>query len=441
MSQTILDPAAKEQIDHIEDLLRGLETDTPAAAAYAAKLQEIKHRFNAYMSFYHQDTEKKQTTLQVKHLVIMGALFLLYIVAFFVLREKTNFQIAVAIAVCIAAGVTKKNGLWGVLPAVAFVIGAFIEKTALFIPLFIVVYAVTELMALTKIKGGQRQLEGEVDRLLALQNEMTSLIPALKTETAAWQKSWLAQNADKYDASCLLDLEDPSVFPTFFWWQITPDKLIDLEQQELCCRIGEWETKAVSRTNDTAFDTQDEYSPLYDLEMSNAITEGTRMHDLVVYDIVSRVLQMSASAKQYEVPAHDSMAVFSRYTALHYICQAIDENYKKGEIDEKTMAENWNMASVMLMNTMDYASATKVKTEHIPIHEHQNIWTGQIVLQPFEEEGLSGYSLVQYCCQPPHMTENLKAIAGLPIVYIHYTLADSNPLFLAAFYATFPDCT
>ena len=441
MAQTILDPAAKEQIDHIENLLRGLETDTSAAATYAAKLQEIKHRFNAYMSFYHQDTEKKQSTLQVKHLVVMGILLLLYIVAYFVLREKTNFQIVVAIAVCIAAGVTKKNGLWGVLPAVVFAIGVFIEKATLFIPVFIVIYAATELTAVMKIKSGQKQLGGEVARLLSLQDEMTTLLPALKAETAAWQKNWLAQNADKYDASCLLDLEDPAVFPTIFWWQISPDKLIDLEQQELCCRVGEWETKAVSRTNDTAFDTQDEYSPLYDLEMSNAITQGTRMHDLVVYDIISRVLQVSASARQYEVPAHDSMAAFARYTALHYICQGIDENYKKGQIDEQTMSENRTLAFAMLVNTMDYASATKVKTEHIPIHEHQNIWTGQVVLKPIGEEGFSGYSLVQYCCQPPHMTENLKAIAELPIVYIHYTLADSNPLFLAAFYAMFPEST
>lgn len=420
--------------------MRGADKDTSAGAAYAEKLQEIKQRFNAYMQFYHLDTDKTQTTKQVRHMIIMGVMLLLYIVAFLILKEHTNFQILLAIAICIASGVTKRNGLWGVLPAVFFIIGVFIGKAVIFIPIFIVIYFVAELIALLKIKSKQRSFNGELFRLVQLQNELEALIPALKAETAAWQKNWLAQNADKYDESCLLDLDDPAVFPTLFWWQIEPHLLIELEQQALCYQTGEWETKAVKRTNETAFDTEGEYSPLYDLEMSNAITQGTRMHELPVYDIISRVVRLSADANQYEVPAHSDMESFYRYTGLFYWCNKIDKAYERGEISDETMDENRKMAFIMAMNAMDYQAETKIKTEYIPIHESQNIWTGQIILEPIDEEGLSGYSLVQYCCQPPHMAENLKAIAHLPILYLNYTLADSNPLFLAAFYAMFPNC-
>ncbi|MBQ8954641.1 MAG: hypothetical protein IJ048_11040 [Clostridia bacterium] len=440
MTNRRFDPAASAQIDHIENVLRGLDKNSQGSAAYAAKLSEIKHQFSAFMRFYHADAETKQTSTQIKHMILMGVGLVLYILAFLLMGENAGLRIAVAIAICVLAGVTKKNAMWGVLPAAALIGGMLVDKVIVVIPVFILVYVASELKSFLKKTSMLKQFENDLDRLLALQNEMTALLPTLKAETAAWQKAWLMQNSGQYDENCLLDLEDPSVFPTLFWWQISPDMLIDMENQAFCHRTGDWETRAVNRTSESAFDACDEYSPLFDQDMSRVITSGARREELVIYDIISRTVRLSADAKQYEVPAHDSMSVFTRYTSLIYACGQVDKMREQGKISEDEMRENRAAAFAMLYNAMAYADETKIETEYVPIHEHENIWTGQVLLRAIEEDEVSGYSLVQYCCQPPHLTENLKAIADLPIIFLNYALSESNPIFLAAFYATFPNC-
>lgn len=82
-------------------------------------------------------------------------------------------------------------------------------------------------------------------------------------------------------------------------------------------------------------------------------------------------------------------------------------------------------------------TTTESYTEYIPIRNHSNFWTGQIVVKKIQ--GVENmYGLYNYRCLLPHLFENLEAFHDLQIGYIDWDAWAYNPYFVARFYAEFP---
>lgn len=437
-----------ELVSYANQYFHGLNAETSVGKVFGEKLQEIKKAYHQVDKFKYTGIVPEEAKSEKNGLVLAGAGIVFWAVFFLIMPENVNIRYTYAFVLAIAAQIITKEYFLGMVPCAAYIVGVLTGTVIYMIPVHMAVLA---LYSLEKKFGKQRKFKQRKDtlssgrnNLLRLQAEINKMLPDVRKELQNYADQWYERNTSVLIPEDKKDFMGKD-FPAAFWWQVSPEDLYEIDHIFGCEKYGNWETRLVHRSSGQEFDASEEYSPIFAQKetvkgkISNyfPIRNGYK-----VYDLISRVTFVSAQAQtvQYEVPAHSQMSKLAVNMGVMSLAHSIDKTYNQGKIsygDYRTLA---NEMFGLGMLAAEYGKETKTEeiTEYIPIHNHSNFWTGQVVLKEIEP-GSNVYSLWYYACQLPHMFENFEALRDINIGYIDCDFWTCNPYFLARFFSEFPD--
>lgn len=440
--------ALTERYQYEINYFAGVEVDTPAAKKYGDEMERIKRAFCAARKAQIAASQPSDPAAFYPTLAVAAAGLIGWLITGVVpvSGEVIGFLF---IALCVALHFTTHNTYFSLVPFFVVFIAAFFElgRPAVLIQILAAAgYAL--LSAFQAKRNGEKAAENVAasrNRVAALQSEMTALLPQMRQELMAHQKQWYEKHQDVLTPEDCRDYLGQD-FPGIFWWQIPLADQEKFREQFSCQRYGSWETKPVPRKAGQEFEAVDEYTPLFEMRKDltgkfSDIYPPSKGYEIV--DLISRltILTTRESTIQYEVPAHDDLEQFAATMNVMSVAHDVDKAYADGKIDSVQHTVLGNKVMDLARENAQRFEETRVETsmEIIPIHNHANFWTGQLVLGPIQTSKGTERALVHYTCQVPHMLENLKAMEGMQIAKVYADYWTCNPYFMAEFFSYFPD--
>lgn len=441
--------AIQERDQHTDQYLRGMIQTTPAAKAYAERLQEIKLRYNEVRQNDDIIPSAVDRSVEKKSVFIAIAAFLGWLVVYNLIPERNSVtpKVIYNIIMCVALGIAARNVVWGAVPFVLLIFAGIFEIDSAAVLIMLGIYVVMHAKDWFSKKSFSNAYANSSLRIGQLREELLALLPAMRSELQTWQLEWYYRYQDCLTESDLLDYQSDEAFPPAFWWQIAPSEIRSIIHRFDCSRYGGWETRLIHREPGQEFDAVDEYSPLF------GMLNGSREEIMdfyrndchcEVFDAISREVSVDVHTKtiSYEVPAHSDLQKLAVSMDVMSLAKRIDKSYNEGNLSTAEYRHLASEVGSLASAAAEYNNQTKTEysTEYIPIHHHTNFWVGQFMLRALESNAKQeAYVLMQYFCQMPHMFENLSALDCINIAFIEYDLFDCNPYFLAECYSRHPN--
>lgn len=425
--------------------LHGFNDDTAVGKKYKTKLDEIKKAYYDVVHYRYEGVVCEDTSREKNGFKLAVIGMILWLVLFQFMPDKYGVQLTVLIALAIAAQIITKDGALGGAFIVVYIIGSWFSITKILLLIHMALVALFSWKNFRK-KGNEFQKKNTVFNrgavhLKQIQKELNDLLPEIRKELQFYADKWYEENAS------VLTEEDRKDFlgkdcPPGFWWQVDINDIYKIDEIFGCEKYGDWETKLVERNNKDEFDASEEYCPMYEPnpEIKGKISQYLNGEGKI-YDIISRVtfLHSTAQTVQYQVPAHSGMERAWVNLSIMNFAHNVDKAYNEGAISygEHRRLANEAFGLGLLAADFNNETTTESYTEYIPIRNHSNFWTGQIVVKKIQ--GVENmYGLYNYRCLLPHLFENLEAFHDLQIGYIDWDAWAYNPYFVARFYAEFP---